>query len=145
MTAEEQVAALVGRLGIPNLAPDEPGRWRIVFDGDLTVDLQILGLKRIRLESTLGPVPDDDYRAEVLLRSALQRNLALLGEGVARNVLNLDPDRGILSIHRTENAEDSDEESFAAAVEDFANAAEGWLEFFAVEAAPTPPGFAMRM
>jgi Tir chaperone protein (CesT). len=145
MTAEELVAALFERLSLTDLQPEEPGRWRIVFDGDLAVDLQLLGPKRIRLEAALGPLPDDDYRAEMLLRTTLQRNLAFMGGGVAKNVLILDPDRGILSIHRTEIAEDSDEESFAAAVEDFVNAAEGWLEFLAVEAAPTPPGFAMRM
>jgi hypothetical protein len=33
----------------------------------------------------------------------------------------------------------------AAAVEDFVNAVEGWLEFLAVEAAPNTPGFAMRL
>jgi hypothetical protein len=81
----------------------------------------------------------------MLLRSMLARNLGLLGGGVARNVLNLDPDRAILSIHRTEFAENSDEESFAAAVEEIVNAAEAWLEFVAVEAAPTPPGLAMRL
>lgn len=144
MTADELMSSLLQRLGVIDLEPEEPGRWRIVFDGDLAVDFQIQLGKRIRLETVLGPLPEDEYRAEHVLRATLNRNLTLLG-GVARNVLFLHADRPILSIGRTEIAENSDEEAFAASVEDFVNAAEEWLEFLAVEAAPTPPGLAMRL
>ena len=99
----------------------------------------------MRLDVALGPLPDDEYRAERLLRDLLGKNLAALGSGVARNVLILDPDHGILRIQRTEKAAGNDEETFAAAVEDFANAAEGWLEQVALEAAPAAPGFALRL
>jgi len=145
MTSEQLIQALARRLGLENLEPEEPGRWRIVFDGDLAVDLRTLGPKTVRFEATIGKPPEDEYQQEQFLRFALARNLSLLGEGVARNVLFLDPDRAILSIHKAVNAEDFDEETFAESAEDFVNASEAWLEFAAVEADPTPPGLAMRL
>ena len=145
MTAEELIAGLAARLGLPSLAAEEPGRWRIVFDGEIAVDFLKFGPAAVRLETALGPLPEDEYRAERLLRKVLERNLAALGVGVARNVLFLDPDDGILRLKRTENSAAADEESFAAAVEDFADAAEAWLELLASEAAPAAPGFALRM
>jgi len=144
MTADELIASLIRRLELSDLEPEESGGWRIVFDGDVCVDVYAEGDKKIRLETALGPLPEDEYQAERLIRSVLARNLTLLAGGVARNVLFLHPDRSILSMERTEFAENSDEESFAASVEDFVNAAEAWLEFLALEATPLPPGLVMR-
>jgi len=144
MTAEELMDSLIQRLGLTDLESEGPGRWRIVFDADVAVDFQIENGSGIRLETVLGPLPEDEYWAETAVRAVLQRNLTQLN-GVAQNVVFLHSDRPILSISRTENAENSDSESFAACVEDFVNAAEAWLEFLAVEAAPTPPGLAMRL
>jgi hypothetical protein len=141
--AERQIARFLQRIGLADLEPEAPGRWRVVFDGDLGVDFLPLPDGRIALEADLGPLPEDEFRAERLLRELLNRQLGRLGD-LGAPTLFFDPVAGILRIRRVEKSDGDDEGEFAAGVERFTNAAEWWLESISAESSSLAPGLSLR-
>ncbi|MEW4486742.1 CesT family type III secretion system chaperone [Thalassoglobus sp. JC818] len=111
-------------LGIDDLIPEEDGRYRMQFDQQLDVSIRIDGRSTVILESALGPVPDDEMRAEHLLKQVLGRSLLHFRR--CRDVVCYEPESEQIVLQRSFNLDDISISGFHEQLEEFLNTLEPW-------------------
>ena len=123
MTAEQLLADLGGRIGLSQLALDENGRCRLMFDGAVAVDLELDSeTGRLHLYAVLGPVPAEG--AEQVFRRMLSQHL--FGQRTGGACYGLDELSGELLLFTTVDPEATDGLAFQAAVANLLAQAEAW-------------------
>ena len=114
--------------GLGPLALDGNNLCRLVFDGNLTVDIELLpDGRRFYVHAVVGPLPGSG--GPDLLRSLLGANL--FGRETGGAVLALDPDLDELLLFREFDAAATDYDAFVAALEALLNALERWRKVLA--------------
>lgn len=140
MHLDEAIASIQNRLGLAELAPQEDGRYSLLFDGTLAVEITAgENGSAFFLEGAVGSLPGDGYESETLLKKLLQWNFVRMKS--QRETLTLQPGQndqpdqpGIL-LQRRLPALNLTEESLREQLEAFVNALEFWHK--AVQGAPS--------
>ncbi|MGE0331873.1 MAG: type III secretion system chaperone [Ramlibacter sp.] len=137
-TAAQDLLLAYGRLAnLPTLGFDEHGCARLVFEGDVAIDLEAdEPAQCIQVYAVLGPVPPGDR--EPLYRRLLEGNL--FGQQTGGATLAVDPVREeVLLCARVDPAVVS-AEALVGWLDRFAGTAADWLRRYAAGELTTAPG-----
>ena len=129
------LGAFGATIGIPDLRLDEAGCCALAFD-EVVVNLEAdPDGRQLFLYASVGPVPSSD--SSELYKQLLDGNLFWKDTGGA--TLGLDREGARVVLLQSLPAERISDPEFAAAVEQFVNAAEAWTRRIAEAAAEPPP------
>lgn len=123
MTAEELLASIGKQAGLGNVALDNSGVCRLVFDGVTEVDLERSpDGAALHLHAALGPAPphaEPDFYCTLLAGN-------LYGRQTGGNVLALLPVEGTVLLCRTVPLERADADAFADLLAEFVRQTRRW-------------------
>src|SRR5687768_3051537 len=126
MNIPDALAELGAQIGLSDLALDENGLARVVFDGTLTVDFESMDEGRVLHLSSVVAALDGSDREEALFERLLQANLLGIATGGAH--FSISEGDGEVLLERKLPVEVLACSSFVNAVETFVNHLEGWKE-----------------
>lgn len=125
MHLSDAISELGRHVGLPDLALNDSGLGRVVFDEFLTVDLESREDGRaLHLSSSMKTL-DLQQNHEAFLEGLLQANF--LGTATGGAHFSLAPEGGEVVFERTLDLETLDFTEFVQAVESFVNHLEGWI------------------
>lgn len=121
MTFDELIHALSTRLNLSDLSANHEGMVRLVFEGDIYVDIEPeADHDELHIYSSLGPQTDDVNTLNALLAANL------FGKATGGAVIALDDFLREILLSRTFTLSTLDFEAFLTALENFVNYAELW-------------------
>jgi len=125
MTPQSLLSELGASMGLPNLALDENGCARLIFDKRIEVNFENDPVtRRLQIYSVLGRVPAAEK--EPLFELLLNANL--FGTGTGDATLAVDSLEGDIVLCRTITGQDLPFSLFQSIVESFVGTAEKWIE-----------------
>ncbi len=138
MKVEAAIAELGQKMGV-TLQLDDNRACRLVFDGQLSVDIEAPTALPDHLIMSCGVSPDLFPQArEAVLRSLLHANL--FGQDTGGGVLALDEARGEVVLQRTLAMAQCDLEDLLGALELMLQTAQGWVDRLQTERGVPLPG-----
>jgi len=126
MNIPDALNELGSLLNLPELALNDEGVCRLVFDEDLTLDFESMADGRMLHLSTAITTLDTENQNESFFQTLLHANLLGLATGGAHFSVNEASDEVLLE--RTLKMDQHDATGFCSAVESFVNHLEGWKE-----------------
>lgn len=129
MQLEEAVKKLQLHLELKELKPDDQGRYVIVFDERLEIDIFEPAADQgfIYFKGYITELPEAEYTKEAFLKKCLQANLARVRNN--EDYLAVDPDSQGLELYNKTDLENIDALAFFAKFEAFVNNLEFWKDF----------------
>lgn len=96
IVVQDCVDAITAAAGWKKASPDKEGRFHVILEGDLSMDMFSPDGRTVLFLSDLGPLPQDTQSAEALLQKGAAGVVA--GSRKRRSILSLEGDR--LVLHR---------------------------------------------